>query len=494
MRPFLYTPLLLVTLSLFPTDMQGREKEGISYLNACIERQVMPLKGNYLRLSYQENENALYHSPEPWQTLHYDRQGCVTCGEESFYREDTITRGEQTYVSKGQYTPNELLIRPYWTEKISNVTETRLLQYPLTVARYSPILLLNQTRTLSTLSEPEFEDDYAVYRMDLDGKTIQLYIRKEHQLLEKVVTTWSDDMLGDMVETISYSDFTTLEGLHYPQNIIISRIHDTQDSISLGSGEILGKVEPLLQRPEGYAVEAEIELEKGVHLEQLSDHIYGVNIPESESRAFLVEFSDFLVAIDVPFSSGIGEMVLTEGRRIAPEKPVRYFAFGHHHPWYLGGVRPFIRNGATILCREENIDYVRFLATAPHSIDPDSLYLSPVPLRTELVDSIMTISDGEYEMNIYHIGMKSAHTSDYLLFYFPSEKILIEGDLTWIAAAGPIGKAGARQIALYNTIRESGLDVETIFQTWPVSAGNRVKSAFSFSDLEASIPSESEAK
>src|SRR5690606_21927527 len=107
---------------------------------------------------------------------------------------------------------------------------------------------------------------------------------------------------------------------------------------------------------------------------------------------------------------------------------------------------PFVYRGATVLCRRENREYVEYVAQAPHALQPDSLFLQPRPLHTQLLDSVTTITDGSFAMEIYHIGMQSAHTSAYLLFYFPSEKLVFEGDLAWIPESGAVQKAGRTQM------------------------------------------------
>ncbi|MGE3800627.1 MAG: hypothetical protein AB7H80_06370 [Candidatus Kapaibacterium sp.] len=487
MKKIATTLAILLSLTFFAEDGKAQHHAKPDYLNDCLAKQVKPLQSGYLQLAYRGSENNLYHSSEPWQTAHYDRRGRVSCSRVRFFREDTISQNERNFVTNIQYSPTELLIRPYWSEQIGNATESQLAEYPLSIAYYSPIPLLNYAHSQKTTPDTNSDPNFAIYSLKVGKSTVRLYIGKSDRLLQKVTSSWGDDMLGDMTETFIYTDFTTLKGLHYPQKVEVVKVHDIRDSVKVTAANIVEEVTPLLEEPEGYAVEVEEDVILEIHVERLSEHLYGLNLPQAESRAILVEFKDFLMVVDVPFNSENGELVLREAEKIAPGKPVRYFAFDHHHPWYLGGVRPFIHRGATVICTEENLDYVRFLATAPHTIEPDSLQLNPSPLITELVDSVMTISDGKYEVKICHIGNISAHTSDYLIFYFPLEKIVLQGDLAWIPAEAPIKKAGPRQVGLYNGIKEFGLEVETILQTWPISEKRKVKSRFPFSDLEESV-------
>jgi hypothetical protein len=106
-------------------------------------------------------------------------------------------------------------------------------------------------------------------------------------------------------------------------------------------------------------------------------------------------------------------------------------------------------------------------------------------LIEEIKDSLK-ITDGKFEMKIYFIGKKSEHTNDYLIYYFPSEKLLFQDDLVWIAKEGEIEKAGGRQAGLYNAVKELGLDIKIIIQSWPV-ADYGVKTVIPFADLEKSM-------
>jgi hypothetical protein len=163
--------------------------------------------------------------------------------------------------------------------------------------------------------------------------------------------------------------------------------------------------------------------------------------------------------------------------------------FGHYHPHYLGGIRPFVHKGAIIICSDINIEYVKYIVNAPHTLKPDSLQKEPRPLQVEHIKDSLTISDGNFEMKIYFIGEKSKHTKDYLIYYFPVEKLLFQDDLVWIAKEGEIKKAGERQAGLYNAIIELNLEIETIIQSWPV-ADYGVKTIIPFKDLESSMQKE----
>lgn len=171
---------------------------------------------------------------------------------------------------------------------------------------------------------------------------------------------------------------------------------------------------------------------------------------------------------------------------VAPGKPIKYFIFGHHHPHYIGGIRAFVANGTTILSYKENMDYVRKIISFKHTINPDVLEKNRKDPNIETIDSMKVIKDNDLEMQIIHIGEMSAHTKDFLIYYFPKYKLLFEDDLVWIAKDKPLESASSRQKGLYNAIVKHNLEVETVIQSWPVK-GHGVKTVIDFEELKRSV-------
>lgn len=456
------------------------------YLARCWNQQAGLLQGRFILFTYHQHRNEFYHSPEPWQVLKSESRGMLWCGGEGFGQCDTVTRGEKQYISQKRWLKDELLNQPYWSREPVSATGETLAEQPMEAARYSPIALLHYFSIHKPVSSGEAGSEHAVYTLTIQKIIVRLFIRKSDCLLDSVTTTESDDMWGDVLTVFHYDDYTTYEGIQYPKHVCIIKPHHVQDDIWLSAAGLSGAITPLLNVPA--RAEEEEKTDTAVVVEKLADYIHAINLYEANSRAVLVEFADFLLVIDAPLNSKHGERVIREARKIAPSKEVKYYAFGHHHPWYLGGVRPFIHKETTILTTPGTLPYLQFIATAPHTLGPDSLQMEPRPLHTELIiDSHAVVSDGTFTMHIHHIGMRSAHTSDYLVFYFPSAKLLLQGDLAWIPKDGPVKKAGSRQAGLYHAIVARGLQVDTIVQSWPGGAEPGCKTIFAFEELEQSV-------
>ncbi|HXS36159.1 MAG TPA: hypothetical protein VN721_05625 [Flavipsychrobacter sp.] len=458
-----------------------------NYLNKCSGKQVKPLHGQRINFSYTEDQNNLYHASQPWQTINEKSKGAICCNEIGFTQIDTVSDNGKDYVTKVQLDKTALLIQNYWSSKIGNVSKSKFAVQPIEIARYSPIMLINYFREQKASPSDKSNRQYAVYTLNIDKKVVSLYIRKSDYLLDRVTSTENNDMWGDVTDTLVYTDYVAYQGVSYAKDIHIQKIHGIQDEVTMSANGIVKEMPTLLEKPKDYTIKEDENTPETVSSEKMADHVYCINLPQAESKVGLVEFKDFLVVIDVPLSSDNGELVIQEAKKIAPGKPIKYYTFSHHHPWALGGVRRFIYDGATILTRPEDTSYLQFLATAPHTLKPDSLQQQPKPLITEILDSSKTISDGRFEMKICYIGKQSTHTKDYVIYYFPSDKLIFENDLAWISKEGPLKKAGKRQAGLYDYIKDSGMDVTTVLQNWPTGDRYGVKSVFPFSELQHSV-------
>jgi hypothetical protein len=257
-------------------------------------------------------------------------------------------------------------------------------------------------------------------------------------------------------------------------------------AIRILTADIVNAAPTLIRKPADFKFIEEKKKLSDVRQHKFSSHIYLVDLIHADCRSMLVEFPDYFLVIDAPVSSENGELVIREARKIAPAKPIKYFTFGHFHSSFIGGIRPFISRGATILTRAEDTPYVNFLASESHALQPDSLYLHPLPTHIQEIGDSLTISDGGYQMKIYYIGKKSRHSNDYVIFYFPEENVVWDDDLAWVKQKGPVDKAIDRQAGLVNAIKDLGLHPQKVIQSWPLVEYG-IKTMIPFDDLEASM-------
>ncbi len=460
-----------------------------NYLQACWKKQVKPLKNQYFSFHYQEKQHTLEHSFEPWEQTKYVCTGDIWVSNASFLKKDTMTNvaRNKTYYSKTQLSANNLLFLDYGDKDLFPVTKSMFTNKIIETCRYSPIPLIHRFYTQKIPLDKESNADFAIYTTNINDTIVKLYIRKSDNLLAKITTLSDDALLGDVLSTLHCKEYMTFNKLSYPKLIAIDKINGKiADEVSIMTANLVKNPEPILKAPSDYKIKEDIVTKPDIKIETYSKNIHFIELKHTDDKVMIVEFEQFLLVAEAPLNSENGELILQEAKKIAPNKPVQYFVFGHYHPHYLGGMRPFIHEGAKIICSKADEAYVKYLANAPHSIKPDALHLRPKALVIDEIEGKKTITDGKFEMKIYHIGKKSRHTNDYLIYYFPQEKLLFQDDLVWIPKEGDIPKAGGRQAGLYNAIKELDLDVKTIIQSWPV-ADYGVKTVIPFEDMEKSM-------
>jgi len=478
--------IIPLVITFFALHFQALTAQTSNYLHDCWVKQAGGVGKAYLQLTYTEKLNQLEHSFEPWQQTAYTGRGTVWTSADEFVKTDTLLRGKQVYFSKTQLSKTNLLFLDYGDKSLFAITEDAFLDQTFLTARYSPIRLISWFEERHVPEAAGSSAQLAVYSAKINKTRVTLYVRKADDLLEKVTTLSDDELFGDVMTTYTYQSYKSTEGIHYPGVVTIQKIngHVTDEVLMTGASKAVA-APVLLDLPLGYKFSTEATVPQVVTT-QYSDHIHFVELKHTDDKVLVVEFAEFLAVEGAPLNSANGELIINEARKIAPAKPIKYFMFGHYHPHYLGGVRAFVHEGAIVLCTPADTGYVSYLAQAPHTLNPDSLQLQPHSLWIEEVKGEKTISDGHYQMKVYVIGQKSAHTKDYMIYYFPEEKLVYEDDLVWIPRVGEIPAAGDRQRGLYQAIEELGLEVTTIVQSWPVTEMG-VKTLIPFSELQQSV-------
>lgn len=456
-------------------------------LKECWEKQVNTVKEKYLNLSFSEIEKRLYNGMKPWSHTITKSDGDVYINANSFYLEDSINAGQRMLHSKAVYNETDLLLQSYGNNGLAGVSKIDLAEYLFETMRYSPINAINYFYQNNAAVSEESKAQ-TQYKLLVNETIVTLFIDNKDKLVHKITLLNDDILYGDVLTTYMYSDYAAQNNVKVPQQVVIDKVNgNVIDTVNLAFVGWANAAPSLLTKPDDFKWEEVSEEQPEVVVTKYNDHLHLIDLKHTNVQSMVVEFASFLIIIDAPRGSQNGEIVISEAKKIAPNKPITFFSFGHRCPWALGGIRPFVQKGTTILCNlPEDVAYLEHLVTNPHTLNPDSQQLNPKPLKTRIIGDSLTITDGKYTVKIYLIGEKSGHTDDFMIYYFPEEKVVFEDHLTWIKKEGEIEKAGFRQKGLYNAIKDLNLEVDTVVQSWPTNK-HQLKTVFPFSDLETSV-------
>lgn len=476
-----FTLILILILSAIHVEAQTS--------NPLLEswtKQVKPLGNRYLAISFAEKRSELENTYDPWQAVPYKGNGTICFNADYFAKKDSILTGHKVHTAKAQYNSQVLLWQDYDARTLSTVTKKMTDAYLIQTARFTPVLLLDYFKKKNIAVSKASNNFYTQYEATINKMLVSLYVRNSDHLNYMTTILENDELYGDALTTITYDEFRNIEGLDYPSKIKIAKVNGrVNDEVTISVANMVSTAEILLNKPDPYTVMEDAISTPEVSVEKYSDHIHFITLKHTSNKVMVVEFSTYLMVVDAPLNTANGELVIHEAKKIAPGKPINYFSFGHHHPEYIGGLRAFVHEGSKIITTPGNKEYVKFIVNNPHALSNDILQKEPHALILDsMTSSSKNISDGKFEMKIYFLGVKSHHTGDYLIYYFPAEKLLFEDDMIQMKNSGEMIKANARQLGLYNAIKELNLDVSTIVQSY--QAGKDFKTTISFDDLEKS--------
>jgi len=207
----------------------------------------------------------------------------------------------------------------------------------------------------------------------------------------------------------------------------------------------------------------------------------------SSSKCSVVEYSEFLVLVDVPYIPvGVQDTsrvssdpkfnpLITFLDSIYSNKPIKYILNTHHHGHSLSTVSSFLENGATLVTAAENIEYYdkkRRFGKTKSSKDYTESIIQVTADTTLLADTSNPIEVLHLKKSDY----SNIPTKVFLFFNFPAQKLLAASCMVKLYDVGEkYGYKGIlytdrlpcvekiiadKNLRVENTLQLSGLKVE----------------------------------
>ncbi|MGH8016021.1 MAG: hypothetical protein ACREBV_07515, partial [Candidatus Zixiibacteriota bacterium] len=266
---------------------------------------------------------------------------------------------------------------------------------------------------------------------------------------------------GDGSENIHFDGETSGEGANHPAAV----------SVSLGGREIarfkFGAAAPkadfVMPKGDKYLDNNRVISEKDIKFTQIAANLFSIDLASINTRVMVAEFIDFLVVLEGAYNSRNCDLLALKIQEHF-QKPVKYFAFSHLHGQYIGGARSWVAEGATVIVPPTTVKLIEEMVNTPHDLQPDALTRNPKPLSITTAKEGRRIDDATNALEIYNI--ESGHTDEYFIFYFPRQKVLMNGDLLFYRPGQPLSD---RSQKLCQAVQKLGLDVDSYVCTWPLT-------------------------
>ena len=470
-------------LCIFATTIQVNSQTP----NSRLQKSIDLLNGNQT-YKYTSKSKIQGHYSKPWETTDVESYGVFSFSVESqFIQQDkTKDRGGKTVISEKMIDGNGIGVFKHGNNKIAELDKIETQQELFDTLALSPLPMLNELVKQNSTYKFDRKHKNTFYFKTANKTQIEIFLNKKN-LVKKIAISYYNEFYGDSRKIYKYSKYKKSGNSIYPTQIKMKEfgIEFVNTSIQT-SDKSFAKTDLINKFPSSFAIARSQKPTYNIEYKKYNENIHLLYIEDADSYNLIVDFPSFLLVSGAPFNSKYGELMVKKTREIFPKKEIRYFTFGHHHPHYLGGVREFIHQEATILSHSSNKKYLNQLANFRHSIIPDNLEKYPKKLKTEFFEKKKIIKDGDIEMHLIHIGNQSKHTEDYTVYYFPKYKLLFEEDLVWIKLDGTKRPASPRQIGLYQAILDNNLDVKNILQSWAVNAYG-IKTEIKFEELKETI-------
>ena len=204
-------------------------------------------------------------------------------------------------------------------------------------------------------------------------------------------------------------------------------------------------------------------------------------------NALAVEMADHVVLFEPgPQNLERARAIITETRRVIPNKPIRFGVISHHHLDHTGGLAEAVAEGITIVTPAVNRAYLLNAMSAPRTLAPDSLSKSGRKPQIEgFTGDKRVFQDGTRTFEV-HVIKGLPHADGLVVGYLPKERILVYADMFNLptAATGPVPNppvVGTR--VFLENIERLKLDVDRIMSVHTLNPDRMT----SVADIRASL-------
>ena len=240
----------------------------------------------------------------------------------------------------------------------------------------------------------------------------------DRNLVEKVESWSTNPVLGDMLVETTYADYQDFSGVKFPTKI--TQKAGGFPSLDLTVNTVQPNAAVDIQVPDNVrqaAVRAQAE--------QKADGIW--YLAGGTHHSVLVEMKDYMVVVEGPQKDERAVAVIAEGKKLTPNKPIKYVVNSHHHFDHAGGLGPFVAEGAAIITHAVNKPLLEQALAAPRTVNPDKLAQSGKNATIETLTDKSVLQDGTRTLELHHVK-DNAHHDGLIMVYPPKEKLLIEAD------------------------------------------------------------------
>ena len=276
----------------------------------------------------------------------------------------------------------------------------------------------------------------------------------EKNLVDRIQTWIDNDVMGDMLTEVWFSEYKDFDGLKFPTLIVEKQAGFPVLILGVSGVKTNGPVNVVSTSNTQAGAPTAVAQNSAVQTDKVADGVYYLKGGTHHSIA--VEFSDHVVLIEAPLNEQRSLAIIGELKKLTPNKPIRYVVNTHHHFDHAGGLRTLVDAGATVITHESNAKFFSAALSAPRTLNPDALARSQKKPAVEAVAEKKTLSDNQRTLDLLAVR-DNPHHDGILVAFLPKEKMLIEADMYT-----PGNVVNRNTVNLIDNVERLKLDFDTI--------------------------------
>ncbi len=283
-----------------------------------------------------------------------------------------------------------------------------------------------------------------------------LFLNSKTHLLREVSTTAQLTRFEEgFVPKIIFEDYRPIGHYRNPTKVTIVQASWTVFTNNLRT--IRREFDRALSDADFAPPAGSVEMDKkrsDFNVSEVAKSVYFVESASFDYNSMFVVFADYVLVVEAPSSDDASTKVMAAVREVAPGKPIRYIVPTHFHEDHIGGLRAYLRAGATVVTTPGNLQFMEMFMRKLKAREPQ-IKLPAV----EVIADKRRFSDGTITLDLFNVP--NAHVDEMVVPFIPADGIAYVAD-GFTRDFGPWRPITIEERTLIDRFKQLGLNMRMV--------------------------------
>lgn len=280
-----------------------------------------------------------------------------------------------------------------------------------------------------------------------------------HTTNEKIINTYTFDIKSLKLVTlksteddsvVNYKNYVTENGIEYAKDLTIYKSKKLNAKVSIENFEkTIGISDSKFAVPFGYKLPLTKQTISS-KITQITNNIYLINTTNNSRFILLKIIDDQIMVFGAPLSDKISNKVIGLIEDKFPAKSIKYVFVSHPHNDHIGGLVPYVKNGATVIADDYTVEAIK---SFPNFKETINLFRFKTIENRQIIDGVR-----------FYV-LENEHSLKQSFAYLTDEEIIYEGDFLEVPADNSIPSHISNvEKQFIEFVREERLKIKRIVQ------------------------------